>query len=70
MERTVTVLPGETPGLGDRGHPDLLGPDHTDTLARAQWRSARRLAVAVDDRFDQALAGGLAVRGDERGWVA
>ena len=34
---------------GSTGRPDLLGPDHTHALARAQWRSARRLADELPD---------------------
>lgn len=34
---------------GSTGRPDLLGPDHTDTLVHAQWRSARRLAAELPD---------------------
>ncbi len=34
---------------GSTGRPDLLGPDHTDTLAHAQWHSARRLAAELPD---------------------
>jgi glyoxylase-like metal-dependent hydrolase (beta-lactamase superfamily II)/rhodanese-related sulfurtransferase len=32
---------------GSSGRPDLLGPDHTATLARAQYHSARRLAAKL-----------------------
>ncbi|HZD38035.1 MAG TPA: MBL fold metallo-hydrolase, partial [Actinomycetes bacterium] len=32
---------------GSSGRPDLLGPEHTDALARAQYRSARRLTAEV-----------------------
>jgi rhodanese-related sulfurtransferase len=31
------------------GRPDLLGPDHTDVLAEAQWSSVRRLAAELPD---------------------
>jgi len=31
------------------GRPDLLGPDHTDVLATAQWQSVRRLAAELPD---------------------
>ncbi|MGW4213471.1 MBL fold metallo-hydrolase [Lentzea sp. NPDC004789] len=34
---------------GSTGRPDLLGPDHTDALAHAQWHSARRLASELPD---------------------
>ena len=35
---------------GSTGRPDLLGPEHTLTLAAAQHASARRLARALPDR--------------------
>ncbi|NKE59825.1 MBL fold metallo-hydrolase, partial [Lentzea sp. PSKA42] len=34
---------------GSTGRPDLLGPDHTDALAHAQWHSVRRLAGELPD---------------------
>ena len=34
--------------FGSTGRPDLLGPDHTDTLVHDQWHSARRLAELPD----------------------
>jgi hydroxyacylglutathione hydrolase len=34
--------------FGSVGRPDLIGPDHTDSLAHAQWRSVRRLTDEVD----------------------
>jgi hydroxyacylglutathione hydrolase len=34
--------------FGSVGRPDLIGPAHTDELARAQWRSVRRLTDEVD----------------------
>jgi glyoxylase-like metal-dependent hydrolase (beta-lactamase superfamily II)/rhodanese-related sulfurtransferase len=51
------VLEGETPAVfsggsllfGSTGRPDLLGPDHTHTLARHQHASARRLADLLSD---------------------
>jgi len=33
--------------FGSVGRPDLIGPDHTHELARAQWRSVRRLTDEV-----------------------
>jgi glyoxylase-like metal-dependent hydrolase (beta-lactamase superfamily II)/rhodanese-related sulfurtransferase len=45
----VAVFTGGSLLYGSTGRPDLLGPDHTDTLVRAQWRSARRLAAALPD---------------------
>ena len=35
--------------FGATGRPDLLGADHTQTLVRDQWRSARRLAAELPD---------------------
>ena len=35
--------------FGSTGRPDLLGPDHTGALARAQYASARRLAGELPD---------------------
>ncbi len=43
-DETVAVFTGGSLLYGSTGRPDLLGPDHTDTLVRAQWRSAHRLA--------------------------
>jgi hydroxyacylglutathione hydrolase len=34
---------------GSAGRTDLMGAEHTDRLARAQWRSLRRLASLVPD---------------------
>lgn len=34
--------------FGSTGRPDLLGPDHTDTLVHDQWHSAQRLAELPD----------------------
>ncbi|TIC85646.1 MBL fold metallo-hydrolase [Nocardioides sp. GY 10127] len=53
----VTTPDAEVPAVftggsllyGSVGRPDLLGPDHTDTLARAQYRSAHRLAAMLPD---------------------
>ncbi|AXI85255.1 MBL fold metallo-hydrolase [Streptomyces sp. RK31] len=45
----VAVFTGGSLLYGTTGRPDLLGPDHTDTLVRAQWRSARRLAEELPD---------------------
>ncbi len=41
---TVGVFTGGSLLFGSTGRPDLLGPDHTDDLVHAQWRSAQRLA--------------------------
>ena len=35
--------------FGATGRPDLLGADHTQTLVRDQWRSARQLAEVLPD---------------------
>ena len=51
------VLEGEAPAVfsggsllfGSTGRPDLLGPDHTHTLARHQHASAHRLAQLADE---------------------
>jgi glyoxylase-like metal-dependent hydrolase (beta-lactamase superfamily II)/rhodanese-related sulfurtransferase len=45
----LAVFTGGSLLYGSTGRPDLLGPDHTDTLARAQWHSARRLAAELPD---------------------
>ena len=47
-EPTV-VFTGGSLLYGSTGRPDLLGPDHTDKLAHAQWHSARRLAAELPD---------------------
>jgi glyoxylase-like metal-dependent hydrolase (beta-lactamase superfamily II)/rhodanese-related sulfurtransferase len=48
-EDPVAVFTGGSLLYGATGRPDLLGPEHTDTLAAAQWRSARRLAAELPD---------------------
>jgi glyoxylase-like metal-dependent hydrolase (beta-lactamase superfamily II)/rhodanese-related sulfurtransferase len=45
----IGVFTGGSLLFGSTGRPDLLGPDHTPTLVRAQWRSARRLAAELPD---------------------
>ncbi|MFH0241250.1 rhodanese-like domain-containing protein [Streptomyces sp. HK10] len=45
----IAVFTGGSLLYGSTGRPDLLGPDHTDTLVRAQWRSAHRLAEELPD---------------------
>ncbi|MCI0385042.1 rhodanese-like domain-containing protein [Streptomyces sp. CNQ085] len=45
----VAVFTGGSLLYGSTGRPDLLGPDHTDILVRAQWRSAHRLAQELPD---------------------
>ncbi|WP_037732794.1 MBL fold metallo-hydrolase [Streptomyces megasporus] len=45
----IAVFTGGSLLYGTTGRPDLLGPEHTDTLVRAQWRSAHRLAAELPD---------------------
>ena len=45
----VAVFTGGSLLFGSTGRPDLLGPDHTDTLVHAQWHSAHRLAEELPD---------------------
>ncbi|MBO0813211.1 MAG: MBL fold metallo-hydrolase [Microlunatus sp.] len=47
--RTVAVFSGGSLLYGATGRPDLLGPDHTDELARLQHGSAQRLADLLPD---------------------
>src|SRR5690242_8647981 len=42
--RVAGVFTGGSLLYGTTGRPDLLGPEHTDALARAQYASAHRLA--------------------------
>lgn len=54
------VLEGDDPAVftggsllfGSTGRPDLLGPEHTDALARHQHASAHRLAELLTDETD------------------
>ncbi|SDC92559.1 Glyoxylase, beta-lactamase superfamily II [Geodermatophilus telluris] len=48
-DEPVGVFTGGSLLYGSTGRPDLLGPEHTDTLAQAQWHSARRLAAELPD---------------------
>jgi glyoxylase-like metal-dependent hydrolase (beta-lactamase superfamily II)/rhodanese-related sulfurtransferase len=43
----VGLFTGGSLLYGSSGRPDLLGPDHTGTLARAQYHSARRLVAEL-----------------------
>jgi hydroxyacylglutathione hydrolase len=43
------VFTGGSLLYGTTGRPDLLGPEHTGALARAQYASAHRLAAALPD---------------------
>ena len=45
----VAVFTGGSLLYGSTGRPDLLGPDHTQALAHAQWHSAQRLATELPD---------------------
>ncbi|MBO0877947.1 MAG: MBL fold metallo-hydrolase [Pseudonocardia sp.] len=45
----VAVFTGGSLLYGSTGRPDLLGPDHTAQLVRAQWHSAQRLADELPD---------------------
>jgi glyoxylase-like metal-dependent hydrolase (beta-lactamase superfamily II)/rhodanese-related sulfurtransferase len=45
----TAVFTGGSLLYGSTGRPDLLGPQHTGALARAQYDSAQRLARAVPD---------------------
>ena len=45
----VGVFSGGSLLFGSTGRPDLLGPDHTGTLARQQHASARRLAAELPE---------------------
>ncbi|GAB2749361.1 MBL fold metallo-hydrolase [Nocardioides pakistanensis] len=51
-DQPVAVFTGGSLLYGSTGRPDLLGPDHTDTLVRAQWRSAHRLAEELPDETE------------------
>jgi glyoxylase-like metal-dependent hydrolase (beta-lactamase superfamily II)/rhodanese-related sulfurtransferase len=47
---TPAVFTGGSLLYGSVGRPDLLGAEHTETLARLQFRSARRLGELLDDK--------------------
>ncbi len=47
--QAVSVFTGGSLLNGSTGRPDLLGPQHTDTLAHAQWHSVRHLALEIAD---------------------
>jgi glyoxylase-like metal-dependent hydrolase (beta-lactamase superfamily II)/rhodanese-related sulfurtransferase len=44
---TMAVFTGGSLLFGSTGRPDLLGPRHTETLARSQYASAHRLAAEL-----------------------
>lgn len=48
-EQPIAVFSGGSLLYGATGRPDLLGPDHTDTLVHHQYRSAQRLARTLPD---------------------
>jgi glyoxylase-like metal-dependent hydrolase (beta-lactamase superfamily II)/rhodanese-related sulfurtransferase len=45
----AAVFTGGSMLFGSVGRPDLIGPDHTEGLARSQWHSVRRLTEEVAD---------------------
>ena len=47
--RVAGVFTGGSLLYGSTGRPDLLGPENTPVLARAQYRSAHRLATELPD---------------------
>ncbi|HSE55992.1 MAG TPA: MBL fold metallo-hydrolase, partial [Nocardioidaceae bacterium] len=51
-DKAIAVFTGGSLLYGSTGRPDLLGPDHTDTLVHAQWRSAHRLAEELPDETE------------------
>jgi glyoxylase-like metal-dependent hydrolase (beta-lactamase superfamily II)/rhodanese-related sulfurtransferase len=51
-DKAIAVFTGGSLLYGSTGRPDLLGPDHTDTLVHAQWRSAHRLAAELPDETE------------------
>ena len=48
-DEVAGIFTGGSLLYGSTGRPDLLGPDHTPRLVRAQWASARRLAGELAD---------------------
>lgn len=49
---TVAVFTGGSMLFGAAGRPDLLGREHTDTLARHQYNSVRRLAADLPEKAE------------------
>jgi glyoxylase-like metal-dependent hydrolase (beta-lactamase superfamily II)/rhodanese-related sulfurtransferase len=47
--RPLAIFTGGSLMVGGAGRTDLVGPEHTDALTRAQFRSVRRLASLPDD---------------------
>jgi hydroxyacylglutathione hydrolase len=78
---TVAVCTGGSLLFGATGRPDLLGPEHTETLVHHQFASVQRLADEVPDSAEvlpthgfgsfcsagSASAGDASTIGDERG---
>ncbi|HET7357583.1 MAG TPA: MBL fold metallo-hydrolase [Nocardioidaceae bacterium] len=50
VDAALAVFTGGSLLFGATGRPDLLGPDHTEELARLQHASAHRLAALLPDR--------------------
>jgi hydroxyacylglutathione hydrolase len=48
-DQVLAVFTGGSLIVGAAARTDLMGPEHTDALARAQFRSLRRLAELPDD---------------------
>ncbi len=48
-DQPYAVFTGGSLIVGAAARADLMGPEHTDALARAQFRSLRRLAELRDD---------------------
>ena len=48
----IAVFTGGSLLYGSTGRPDLLGPDHTDTLVRHQYASAQRLASELPEQTE------------------
>ncbi len=48
-DRPVAVFTGGTLTVGGMARPDLLGPEHTEPLARAAWRSIREQLLPLPD---------------------
>jgi rhodanese-related sulfurtransferase len=51
-DERLAVFSGGSLLYGATGRPDLLGPEHTDTLVRAQHASAHRLAELLPDEAE------------------
>ena len=51
-DEVAGVFTGGSLLYGSTGRPDLLGPEHTETLAHAQYASAQRLARELPDNAE------------------